>query len=98
MLVKLIPSKNKNKKWTAIFSNHQPVDFGAYGYEDYTTHQDPERKRLYILRHQKNEDWANPYKPGTLSRYILWEYTNLEQAIREYNKRFQFSENQLRRN
>jgi hypothetical protein len=88
MLVKLIPSKNKNKKWTAIFSNHQPVDFGAYGYEDYTTHRDPERKKKYIQRHRAREDWANPYKPGTLSRYLLWEYENLEQAIREYNRRF----------
>jgi hypothetical protein len=88
MLLNLYLSNRKGKKWVAIFKDHKPVHFGGIGYEDYTHHKDPERRRLYIERHQKKEDWSNPYKAGTLSRYLLWEYTNLEQAIKEYNKRF----------
>ena len=88
MLIEIIPSWRKDKKWAAIFDDHSTVHFGAKNYEDYTIHKDPERKKKYIQRHQKNEDWTNPYKAGTLSRYILWEYPDLKKAISEYNKRF----------
>jgi len=95
-MVKLIdiqPSPNKEKKYRATFYSPSQkdflhIDFGAKGYEDYTMHKDSERKKRYIERHKKNENWNNPLTAGTLSRYILWEYTDLNKAIREYKKRF----------
>lgn len=81
-----------NKKYIAIFYNDngdiiKKTHFGAKGYEDYTIHKDDKRKERYINRHKK-EDWTNPYKAGTLSRYILWEYKNINKAIKEYKKKF----------
>jgi hypothetical protein len=64
------------------------IGFGAKGYSDYTIHQDPERKKRYIKRHQKNEDWTNPLTPGALSRWILWNKPNLEDSLIDYLKKF----------
>lgn len=92
-LIDIKPSPNKEKKFRATFYNdskkeYLSVDFGAKGYEDYTIHKDPERKKRYIERHKKNENWNDPISPGALSRYILWEHPDLSKAIREYKKRF----------
>ena len=64
------PSTRADKKWMAERDGKR-VHFGARGYDDYTTHKDPER-RLYILRHL-HEDYSNPMSPAWLSRYLLWE-------------------------
>ena len=39
------------KKWRATFPDGGTVDFGARGYDDYTTHRDPYRMLRYLLRH-----------------------------------------------
>jgi hypothetical protein len=90
-LLRVETSKNDKKKYDAIFDidgKEKRVSFGASGMSDYTIHKDPERRNRYILRHQVREDWKDPLKPGTLSRYILWEKTNIDDAIRAYKKRF----------
>jgi hypothetical protein len=51
-------------------------------------HHDEERKKRYIARHRKNENWKDATKPGTPSRYILWEHKNKKTAIMLYKKRF----------
>jgi hypothetical protein len=92
-LVSIKPSNVKGKKMTAIFNidgKKKTVQFGASGYSDYTVSpHDEERKKRYIARHRKNENWKDPLKAGTLSRYILWEYTNKQKAIKMYKKRFE---------
>lgn len=90
-LLRIEPSKNAKKKYDAFFDidgKEKRVSFGAEGMSDYTIHKDPERRNRYILRHQVREDWKDPLKPGSLSRYILWEKTNIDDAIRAYKKRF----------
>lgn len=87
MLIEIVPSWRKGKKYAAIFDDYKTVHFGAEGYEDYTIHKDPERMKRYIKRHSK-EDWTNAYSPATLSRYILWEYPDLNDAISAYNAKF----------
>lgn len=92
-LISIQPSTNKNKKLKAIFYNlntkrYKTVHFGAKNMEDYTIHKNNERKKNYILRHQVNEDWTNPIKAGTLSRYILWEKKDINDAINNYIKKF----------
>lgn len=49
-----------NEKW---------VHFG--GYEDYTKHQDEERRERFLKRNAK---WKNskPYTSSFMSYYILW--------------------------
>ncbi len=59
------------------------------GYSDFTHHKNEERKKRYIERHQHNENWNDPMTPGSLSRFILWgNATNLNQAIKDYEKKF----------
>lgn len=90
-LVSIKPSTAKGKKMTAVFNidgKKKTVHFGASGYSDYTIHRDEDRKKRYITRHKKNENWKDPSKPGTLSRYILWEHKNKQTAIKLYKKRF----------
>lgn len=90
-LIKIVPSTNKSKKYDAYFNidgKVKRVSFGAGGMSDYTIHHDPARRMRYLLRHEKNENWADPTTPGALSRYILWEDTNINEAISKYKKRF----------
>jgi hypothetical protein len=64
------------------------VYFGASGYTDYTTNHDDEKKRLYLLRHRKNENWNDPISAGALSRWILWNKPTLKESITDFKKRF----------
>jgi hypothetical protein len=88
-MVKFYKAIDGIHKYVAEFDNpHQIVKFGSLGYEDYTTHGDIRRKKLYLLRHRKNEDWTNPRTPGALSRWILWNLPSLDDSIDDYVKRF----------
>ena len=49
-------SKRKNKKYSITTPDEKIIHFGARGYEDFTTHKDPERKERYIARHKPRED------------------------------------------
>ena len=72
----------------AMFKDGKVVHFGDTRYEDFTVHKDEERKRLYLLRHKKNEDWNNPYSAGSLSRYILWNKPTINDSVEDFKKRF----------
>ncbi len=91
----LYNSPLKEKKYRAIwFKNGEKIkhtDFGASGYEDYTTHKDAKRKKRYIERHSgMNEDWNDPYSAGALSRWVLWEKPDLKKSWNFYKKKFGF--------
>lgn len=92
--VKFIKSSNKKKKLRALFYEGKELikqtDFGASGYSDYTIHQNDERKNRYIARHQKNENWEDPFSRGSLALFILWNKKTLEASIKDYVKRFGF--------
>ena len=84
------PSNRKNKKFKIGYMENNKMKFSHFGdsrYEDYTIHKDPLRKKRYINRHKK-EDWSNPFSPGTLSRYILWNKPTLLSSIDDYANRF----------
>lgn len=92
-LVKIEKSPNKTKKYRATFSDGTHTDFGAKGYQNYggvgaERHLDEERKRRYIQRHQKRENWNNPKSPGALSRWVLWNKQSLKASISDYKRRF----------
>ena len=81
MLITIQRSSRKGKKFVARHCNRS-VHFGAEGYEDYTTHKDPQRRQRYIARH-RGEDWSRSgvMTPGWLSRHILWEKPSLRAAV-----------------
>ena len=70
------------------------VHFGGYGYNDYTTYskalgkkEADSKKKNYLLRHKKNEDWSNLLTAGFWSRWILWNKPTIEQSIEDLSKK-----------
>ncbi len=96
-LISIKPATNGKNKYTAIFEKEDgkkiTTYFGAKGYKDFTIYSKEgkeiadERRKAYIARHSK-EDWSSPTKAGTLSRYILWEFSSFDKAVASYRKRF----------
>ena len=85
-------STNPKKKYMAVFKENGKVvkttHFGAAGMSDYTKHKDKTRKKRYIARHKKRENWRDYKSAGALSRYILWGEPTLRASIKKYKKRF----------
>jgi len=79
----LSKSPNAKKKYRVVLPNGEHVDFGASGYEDYTTHKDPDRKDRYLARHAKNENWNDPFTAGFWSRWLLWNKPSIEESIKD---------------
>jgi hypothetical protein len=76
------------KKFRVAFEDGTHTDFGAKGYSDFTIHNDPERKKRYIIRHQKRENWTNIKTAGFWSRWLLWEKPSLMSAKKFMSRRF----------
>ncbi len=95
MRVEIKPSKLKTKKFTATFyDGKKKVKTKARfesAYSDFTIHKDPKRKKRYIDRHKKREDFEAYMTAGSLSRYVLWEKPDLQKSIAFYKKRFNLS-------
>ena len=85
-------STKEGKKLMAIFTlengKKKTVHFGASGMSDYTIHKDDERKKRYLERHRKNENWSAPMTAGALSRWILWNKKSKVASISDYKKKF----------
>jgi hypothetical protein len=84
---------SQGKKRTAVFTGpgrRRTVHFGAQGYEDYTMHHDPERRRRYVERHGRGrEDWDRCDTAGSLSRWVLWgDSTSRTENERAFRRRF----------
>lgn len=93
--VEIKDSTSPLKKLMAIFYDKdkkkiKTVHFGQKGALDYTTH-DPkerdERKRLYDIRHSK-ENWTDPMTAGTLAKFILWDKPNIDDSKKSYMSKF----------
>jgi poly-beta-hydroxyalkanoate depolymerase len=69
----LYQSNKKDKKYM-VFDGKKWVHFGQMGYQDFTKHQDNERRNRYLKRTENMKgNWKkNPYSPNNLSRNILW--------------------------
>lgn len=70
----LYKSQNINKKYAIIDPSGKIINFGQLGYEDYTKHNDKERRKNYLTRTSgMRGNWKdNPYSANNLSRNILW--------------------------
>ena len=79
-LSKLIYKKNvetstrKNKKYMILNDDNKYVHFGDSMYQDFTIHNDPERRQRYLNRATKIKgNWRNnKYSPNNLSINLLW--------------------------
>lgn len=90
-------SEVKNKRFTMFF--YEPIDpetikkikmtsFGSINHSNYILHKDDKRKKNYLERHAKRENWEKYWTPGSLSRYILWNKDTLYKSMVDYAKRF----------
>ena len=78
-------SRHDRKKWQVRVpteKGHKIIAFGQLGAEDFTTHKDEDRKRLYLARHKPRENWEDPYTAGFWSRWLLWNKPSLRESIR----------------
>ena len=92
-LIKIVKSTKHDKKLMAVFEKNgreKTVHFGAKNYSDYTHHHDEARKKRYLDRHRKNENWNDPTSAGSLSKNLLWNKTSLRASIADYKRRFHF--------
>jgi len=88
-LLSIHHSTAKGKKYVAVLQDDDKlhtVQFGAKGYQDFTIHNDEERKQRYLARHRAREDWTDPLTAGFWSRWVLWNLPTLHDSI-EYTKR-----------
>ena len=88
-IVQISKSEKPEKKLKALVDG-KTIHFGAAGYQDYTTHKDPQRKERYIQRHKANEDWTKEglKTSGFYSRYLLWNKPTIRESIQDLNKRY----------
>lgn len=92
-LVKITQSDRKGKKLMAVFENKKTgrtktTHFGADGMSDFTIHKDEARKKRYLDRHRKNENWNDPTSAGALSRWILWNKPSYKASVKDFKSRF----------
>eukprot|EP00965_Chrysotila_dentata_P129729 4288668-Pleurochrysis_carterae.AAC.2 len=58
------------------------TSFGDRKYEDYTMHEDKDRRERYWRRHVKDLRTNDPTRAGYLSLFILWgDETDIHRAI-----------------
>ena len=89
MLVKIVKSNQKNKRFMAIFSDGKKTHFGQEGGSTYIDHHSVNKRFNYLKRHDVNEDWDDPYKASTFAAYLLWgNNKTLKENIRDFNKVF----------
>ena len=95
-LVSIKPATNDKYKYTALFTDpKKTTHFGQAGANDYLIYSKQsktiadEKRKLYLARHEKNENWSDPTSAGSLSRYLLWgRSASLKQNIIEFKKKF----------
>jgi len=93
--IKLSRSEKPDKKFK-VNVGLKTIHFGAKGMSDYTINKDPNRKRLYIKRHdprgrvKARENWSKSgiKTAGFWSRWLLWNKPSLDESIRDIEKRF----------
>jgi hypothetical protein len=97
-LVKVKKAKGTGKKWTAVFKidedGKEELKERSFGYKnpddpnnDYTLHNDKERRNRYIMRSKGHLKTGDPTRAGFLSMFLLWNKKSLRAGITDYNKR-----------
>ena len=68
------PSSRKNKKYMILNDDNKYIHFGDSRYQDYTKHNDLERRKRYLDRATKIKgNWKkDKYSPNNLAINLLW--------------------------
>jgi len=71
---KIKVSSRRDKKYQVVAPGGRTVHFGQMGYEDFTKHKDPARRRSYLARSAGiGGTWARDrYSANNLARRLLW--------------------------
>jgi hypothetical protein len=88
-------SDREGKKYKMIFYDNNrkkisTIHFGQAGANDYTLTHDDEAKERYINRHEKNEEWNDPFSAGSLAYHLLWTEKSMAKAYNKYLAKFNF--------
>ena len=77
------------KKWK-VSGEGKTIQFGAEGYDDFTTSKSEKKKSAYIARHKKNEDWTKSGidSAGFWAKHLLWNKPTLSASIKATNDMF----------
>jgi len=95
--VKLEKLSGDKKKYMVVLKHNvkgvdkqKTIKFGEAGAEDYTIHKDDERKKLYIARHEKNENWTKSgiATAGFWSKHLLWNKKTINASLNDIKKTF----------
>lgn len=82
---KIIPANDGIHKYKIVLRKNgkkiKTIKFGAIGYQHFTSgHLDEERRKRYMNRHKKREDWNDETKAGYYAYHILWRFKTLNEA------------------
>ena len=80
--------KYKMVFYDAMRKKIKSVSFGAVGYEDFTTHNDIQRKMNYIQRHSARENFNDAMTAGSLALNLLWNKTTLTASYKDFRNKF----------
>lgn len=95
--VKLEKLSGDPKKYMVVLKHkvkgvdkEKTIKFGEAGAEDYTIHKDDERKKLYIARHMKNENWTKTgiATAGFWSKHLLWSEPTIKASLAKIKKEY----------
>ena len=83
-------STRKGKRYMIVDDQYQAIHFGDPNYENFTIHKDKQRKRSYIARHKKGQNWRKSGidKAGFWARWVLWNKKTLADSVADTEKRF----------
>jgi hypothetical protein len=92
----LFNSSKPTKKYMVKYVNPKTgnintIHFGLRNAQQYPIHKDKNKKNLYLKRHgNMGEDWSKNgiYTAGFWSRWLLWNLPNLDDSIKDIEKRF----------
>ena len=92
-LISISPENDKKYKYRVILldkDHYKTITFGAFGYDDFTTTHDNNKKKAYIARHKPRETWdkSGILTKGFWSRWILWNKPTITQSVDDIKKRF----------
>lgn len=93
MEITISKSDKKDKKFKAIVKDKdkkKTIHFGQAGASDMTQHKSEDRKKRYISRHKKNEDWTKSGidTAGFYSKHLLWNKDTMDKSFSNLKKRF----------
>ena len=92
MKVELYKSDRQGKKYKIVLvyddGKTKTIHIGQAGADDFTTHKDEKRKKAYIDRHKKRENWTDITTAGFWSRWLTWNKPSLSASIKDIETRF----------